>query len=126
MLAARLSLALNTMTFPSRHLQRLTDPRWIAKRLEILAVRGNDCEGCDAKGEVVHVHHGFYEGDRYPWNYPDDSLHVLCPTCHGKAQALMVQMNRLLGTLTLEQYRDALEYVSRAVGVSGGCLVVAR
>lgn len=118
------------MTFPSRHLQRLTDPRWIAKRTELLMVRGNACEACGTPGLEVHVHHGYYQGDRYPWEYEDESLHVLCPTCHGKAQALMVEINQLLGRLSLREYEEALRAV-REIGLRvgerrGGMLVVGR
>lgn len=118
------------MTYPTRHLQRLTDPRWTAKRLEILAVRGNNCEGCGAKGGSVQVHHGYYLGDQYPWQYEDESLHVYCPTCHGRAQALMSAMNRCLGRLTLREYAEALravEQIGAEIGVGrGGMLVLGR
>jgi len=113
----------------TRHLLWLETPRWQAKRLEVLAKSGNRCEECGApptKDAPLHVHHGTYEGDTLPWDYPDESLHVLCPTCHGTAQALMTRLNRLLGTLTLEEYRHALEYVEGVTGRAGGCLVVSR
>jgi hypothetical protein len=135
----------------TRHLERLNDPRWHAFRIRLLSKRGRFCEGCGAAGSVgapLHLHHAFYEGDRYPWDYPDDSLHVFCATCHGKAQALMSEMNRVLGRLSLEEYvtlRDleivrplvraalvelaekaALEYVRSVTGQGRGTLTVAR
>lgn len=114
----------------TRHLLRLTLPRWAAKRLEILAVRGNTCEGCGIRGAIVHVHHGHYEGDRLPWDYPDDSLHVYCATCHGKAQALMSAMNEMLGRLSLREYEEAMRLIRplalRVGEARGGLLAVSR
>lgn len=100
----------------TRHLARLGDPRWKAKRLSIFMQRGNTCEGCGVRGGIVHVHHGCYIGDRLPWHYPDNSLHVLCATCHGRAQALMTQMLETIGTLRMEQYEAVLEYARALAG----------
>ena len=32
----------------------------------------------------LHVHHSYYQHDLFPWEYPDNSLSVLCWSCHEK------------------------------------------
>lgn len=32
----------------------------------------------------LHVHHTFYQCDKLPWEYPDDSLQTLCIDCHNR------------------------------------------
>lgn len=32
----------------------------------------------------LHVHHTYYQHDLFPWEYPNDSLRVLCWSCHEK------------------------------------------
>ena len=112
----------------SRHLARLEDERWIQRRLEILMQRGNACEACGVRGGIVHVHHGCYIGDRCPWDYPDDSLHVYCAPCHGRAQALMTAMNEALGRLSLREYEEAMRLIRplalRVGEARGGLLAV--
>jgi len=121
------------MSRKTRHLLRLEDRRWHIKRLSILAQRGNRCESCGtagARGAELHVHHGVYEGDTLPWDYHDDTLHVLCARCHGTAQAQMVEMGRMLGRLSVKEYGEALREVrgiSARIGEQrSGVLVVAR
>lgn len=60
--------------------QKLKDPRWQKRRLEILNRDGFKCCYCgDAKTEL-HVHHRRYSGD--PWNSEDCDLETLCKDCH--------------------------------------------
>ena len=32
----------------------------------------------------LHVHHTYYQIDKLPWEYPDESLQTLCRSCHEK------------------------------------------
>lgn len=58
----------------------LKDPRWQAKRLEILDRDNNTCSvcGCD---DNLQVHHRVYE-DIAPWEYKDEDLVTMCDGCH--------------------------------------------
>lgn len=73
--------------------EKLQDPRWQKKRLEILERDGWACQRCGAKDKTLHVHHRLYLKKRDPWDYPGTLLLTLCSTCHdehheGEAAAL--------------------------------------
>lgn len=64
------------------YLELLKRPEWISKKKEILAKRGHWCEECGADPKQIHLHHTYYFSKRYPWEYPDDCLLLLCKKCH--------------------------------------------
>lgn len=63
---------------------KLKDPRWQKKRLEILQRDGFTCLACHSQSKTLHVHHCYYVGRRDPWDYPDASLLTFCEKCHGE------------------------------------------
>ena len=58
----------------------LKDPRWQAKRLEILERDGNKCTIC-GRTNYLQVHHKFYEPIN-PWEYKNEDLITHCMGCH--------------------------------------------
>lgn len=64
--------------------EKLKDPRWQRRRLDILSRSDFTCEdpGCGNKEETLHVHHLDYLPNAEPWEYPDEYLMVLCESCH--------------------------------------------
>lgn len=62
--------------------EKLRDPRWQKKRLEILELAKFTCKLCGSTTKELHVHHGFYESGKSPWDYPAWALHCLCVDCH--------------------------------------------
>lgn len=64
---------------------KLRDPRWQKRRLEIFATAGFRCRSCDADKKTLHAHHNAYLRGRDPWDYPDEYLECLCEDCHEKA-----------------------------------------
>lgn len=62
--------------------EKLKDPRWQKKRLEILKRDDFTCQWCGDKANTLHVHHLEYHKGRDPWNYDDDCLITLCVNCH--------------------------------------------
>jgi len=62
--------------------EKLRDPRWQKKRLEILNRDDFTCIQCGDKESTLHVHHFIYIYGRDPWDYPDVNFIVLCKTCH--------------------------------------------
>lgn len=66
--------------------EKLLDPRWQKKRLEILSRDNFTCERCGATDQTLHVHHGYYERGLDPWEYDPKTLHCLCDGCHEIAQ----------------------------------------
>ena len=87
----------------STYAELLEHPAWQRKRLEILNQHNFTCEECGAQETTLHVHHGYYERGRPPWDYPDDSLHCLCKNCHARVQHVMGCVHRALARLTLHQ-----------------------
>jgi len=61
---------------------KLKDPRWQKKRLEILNQNDFICQLCYEEGKTVNVHHLFYLPNHQPWEYPNFCYMVLCDDCH--------------------------------------------
>ena len=62
--------------------EKLKDPRWQKKRLQILERDDFRCCFCAAEHKTLHVHHMWYSPLKDPWDYPDSSLITLCEECH--------------------------------------------
>lgn len=62
--------------------EKLKDPRWQKKRLEILERDSWTCKGCGAKERTLHVHHIFYFPGKDPWEIENGFLITLCEDCH--------------------------------------------
>jgi len=65
--------------------EKLTDPRWQRKRLEILSRDGFKCLECGDTKKTLHVHHKTYQSGLDPWSYPDDNFRTLCKDCHSQS-----------------------------------------
>ena len=62
--------------------EKLKDPQWQKRRLEIMARDGFTCQYCAASDKALSVHHLYYVSNREPWNYPGWSLITICNDCH--------------------------------------------
>lgn len=62
--------------------EKLLDPRWQKKRLEVLGRDNFACLHCYDDKLTLHVHHLYYCKDREPWDYPLWALVTLCKDCH--------------------------------------------
>jgi len=63
---------------------KLKDPRWQRKRLEVLQHADFRCQLCGSKDNTLHVHHAYYEKGRDPWEYPVGAMISLCHDCHAR------------------------------------------
>lgn len=61
---------------------KLKDPRWQKKRLEIMERDGWKCQRCFDHREPLVVHHKYYISGRDPWDYPDECYVTLCEFHH--------------------------------------------
>jgi len=59
---------------------KLLDPRWQKKRLEILQRDSFKCRLCDDGESTLHVHHDSYKGN--PWDIDPIELKTVCKYCH--------------------------------------------
>lgn len=82
--------------------EKLLDPRWQKKRLEILNRDEFTCQICKSKDNTLHIHHRRYIVDRDPWDYPEESLVTLCADCHELEKG---EMDEYLPML-IEQMKD--------------------
>lgn len=64
------------------YLQKLKDPRWQKKRLQILERDEWKCRLCESEHTTLHVHHLAYRKGADPWDYTKESLVTLCESCH--------------------------------------------
>lgn len=60
--------------------EKLKDPRWQRKRLEILQRDNFSCTCCGDNKSTLHVHHVKYNGE--PWEVDSSLLITLCSECH--------------------------------------------
>jgi 5-methylcytosine-specific restriction endonuclease McrA len=60
--------------------EKLRDPRWQKKRLEILNRDDFTCTICGDSKSTLHVHHKAYIGD--PWEADNEKLSTVCENCH--------------------------------------------
>jgi 5-methylcytosine-specific restriction endonuclease McrA len=81
----------------------LKDPRWQQMRLRVMEREGFTCQDCEDKTATLNVHHTYYEKGNAPWEYPEDSLHCLCETCHKRAEAERILLLKAAGALSRER-----------------------
>ncbi|MGB4258342.1 MAG: hypothetical protein WBL15_11640 [Phycisphaerae bacterium] len=91
--------------------EKLRDPRWQRKRLEIMERAGFHCEACGSDQDALNVHHGYYERGLEPWEYPSETLHCLCERCHLEHHAAELEVRRDIGKLGIGEICQVLGYV---------------
>ena len=79
--------------------EKLKDPRWQKKRLQLFEAAGWACESCETKEVTLHVHHKYYRKGASPWDYPDDALQVLCKDCHLRVEQLSISLKEIQAKL---------------------------
>jgi len=62
--------------------EKLKNPKWQRKRLEVLNKANFTCELCHDIEETLQVHHLQYLSGKEPWEYTLDNFKCLCATCH--------------------------------------------
>ena len=66
----------------SDYFEKLKDPRWQKKRLEMFEKFNWTCQKCGSTGQTLNLHHKFYFSWLEPWGYEDCYFMVLCDSCH--------------------------------------------
>jgi hypothetical protein len=65
-----------------KYSEKLRDPRWQKKRLEVFERDNFTCQCCFDSSSTLAVHHLRYIRGREPWDCPNDMLITLCDGCH--------------------------------------------
>ncbi len=63
--------------------EKLKDPRWQKKRLEIFERDNWICQFCKSTEKSLCVHHKKYCPGKEPWEYDNEDLITCCEDCHG-------------------------------------------
>lgn len=66
----------------SQLLGKSNDLKSLPERKDLINVPLTELKWIFAKD--LHVHHTYYQIDKLPWQYPDESLQTLCRSCHEK------------------------------------------
>ena len=114
---------------PMSYADKLKDPRWQKKRLQILERDEFTCRDCGAKDKTLHVHHCHYDR-RDPWEMEDSLLLTLCEDCHesrGDLEAtaklclarIMARLCHAPDDFELSGFVETLAKVSEAVSKRG-------
>lgn len=61
---------------------KLKNPLWQKKRLEILNRDNFTCLICSDTETELHIHHKQYKWGNTPWDYDNDNFQTLCKCCH--------------------------------------------
>jgi hypothetical protein len=108
--------------------EKLKDPRWQKKRLEVFQRDNFTCRRCYDNSKTLHCHHLYYDPRKDPWDYSLQFLMTLCEECHQEeTERREFQEQRLLNVLRwtgvmswhLEELSDALVASERGGGICG-------
>jgi len=109
--------------------EKLRDPRWQKKRLQIMERDGFACRVCSATTKPLNVHHLAYFPRTDPWDYPSQMLITLCDDDHkaeeeGKsaADAMLIEALRSSGAMNLDL--DRIAQIVRELGTGPGALAI--
>lgn len=117
--------------------EKLKDPRWQKKRLEVLNRDKWMCKSCGDTSSTLHVHHQKYSGD--PWEIDARYLITLCEQCHAAEESIKKDYERkfldaFYGagfissdlfdlTTALGNYNHDLPHVSEVVASAIGAII---
>ena len=85
------------------YLEKLKDPRWQKKRLEILQRDDFQCQCCGDTESEVHVHHTYYVFGKEVWEYDNETLITLCSSCHYQHTISQKRIKEIMRNIQYEQ-----------------------
>lgn len=95
--------------------EKLKDPRWQRRRLEILNRSDFACEVCLSKTKTLHVHHKLYRKGAQPWEYADHELAALCEDCHETDHGIRAEIEAAMAKLDMYDLERVLGYAHAQV-----------
>jgi hypothetical protein len=81
------------------YFEKLQDPRWQRKRLEVMERDDFCCTICSDSEATLNVHHCYYGKGKNPWEYENCHLITLCAECHRDVES---QREDILKVMTWE------------------------
>jgi 5-methylcytosine-specific restriction endonuclease McrA len=95
----------------NKYAEKLKDPRWQRKRLEIMERDGFSCLHCGEHEKTLHVHHSYYVSGREPWDYPGFALLTLCEPCHSEVNTVKTDFETVLESIGVKSAFDLMRMV---------------
>jgi hypothetical protein len=92
------------------YLEKLKDPRWQKKRLEILNRDEFTCQFCFDKESTLHVHHVKYSNN--PWDIDNQYLLSLCSDCHQSVENVKKEFKIIIEELQTDLNPEVLNEIS--------------
>lgn len=86
--------------------EKLKDPRWQKKRLEILNRDEFTCCFCFNKESTLNVHHIKYNNE--PWETDERYLISLCSNCHKNIEDIKADIKHIFDEFQSTLYSDGL------------------
>jgi len=96
----------------SNYSDKLKDPRWQKKRLEIMQRDDWSCGICLDDSKTLNVHHKMYNSNLEPWEYPNEMLITLCDECHQREKGREKTEAELIYNLRKIFSHDAIKMIN--------------
>jgi hypothetical protein len=100
-----------------KYSDKLKDPRWQKKRLQVMEKANFKCVQCGDSKNTLAVHHMVYIKGKEPWDYQDDLLKCFCEKCHEYQHGLTQEMALLSGMMDLNQLGSTVGYMYALTGI---------
>jgi hypothetical protein len=107
--------ALPEKAMAKEYWQKLKDPRWQRKRLEILSRADFSCEDCGEDDRTLNVHHRLYRKGAEPWDYTDAELIALCEQCHEREHHWRDRIKEGLAKLDSNRLESVCGYIDAMI-----------
>lgn len=93
--------------------EKLKDPRWQKKRLEVMELNNFECSECGDRKNTLNIHHPAYKKGADPWCYEADELMCVCEQCHKACHSENDVLTSLLFTLRTDvNRRDSVMFIA--------------
>jgi hypothetical protein len=103
------------------YFERLLNPKWQKKRLEILSRDEWTCQKCFDSENTLNVHHMRYLKNKNPWEYPNNLLITLCKNCHEiESNNRRASIDRLIAALDHVFFYEEINDLTRAIWMIHG------
>jgi hypothetical protein len=107
------------MTVKKTYYEKLKDPRWQKKRLEVMEANDFCCEVCGDSESTLNVHHKEYFKNHEPWEYSAGQLVCICESCHESEHENLDILKWVSSYLLLDGPSNRQEVAYLIAGYSG-------
>lgn len=102
-----------------KYSEKLLDPRWQRKRLEVLNRDDFTCLLCNSKEDTLNVHHEVYCGD--PWEVDIKHLKTYCFRCHEVIELCKRQRISVINVNKIPYTQERFLYLVNSKSDKKGC-----